>query len=161
MESQIQIRPRNINLFFVIIFWIYTIIHFIIVLYYIITDVDFSDINEVKVNYILLFSAPFISFLITAIFTTMNYCSNACKLYICLIPSLITEIIFIIFLILLIIIINSYHYDSKSMLIIIFLFSLESIPNILLFIYICIKTKNKNYKNLDNINNNSPLLNTN
>ena len=163
MENQIQIKTRITNLALVIIFWIYTFIHFIVVLYYCITNVDFRNFYPIKVRNILILSIPFILFLITTIFVTVNYCSNVCKLYICLIPSLINEVIFIGILIFLIILIdNAGRFDSEIVIfLIIFLFFLESIPNILLFIYIYKKTKNKNSKNIDIINNNAPLLNNN
>ena len=160
MENQIQIQSRSTNLFLVIIFWIYTIIHFIIILYYSITDVDFRNINSTESNILLILSSLFISFLLTTIFITLNFCRNIC-MYICLIPSVINELIFIYFLIFFIYVINNLPGKGEeiAILFVIFLFLIESCPNIILFANIYKKSKNKNSQNIDNINNNSPLIN--
>jgi len=160
MENQTQIQSRNTNLCLVIIFWIYTIIHFIVIVYYFIVAVDFTSINRANIRIISILSSLFISFLLTAIFVTVNYYRNFC-MSICLILSLISELIFISLLIFLIYAIN--HTPGRghelAVLLVVFHFLIESCPNILLYVHICRKLRNKNSENLDNINKNSPLLN--
>ena len=160
MENQIQIQSKNTNLFLVIIFWIYTTIHLIIILYYSITDVDFRNINGTKFNILLVLSSLFISFLLTTIFVTLNFCRNI-YLYRCLIPSVINELIFIFLLIFFLFIISNLPGKDPEIAIflVIFLFLIESCPNIILFVHIYKKSKNKNSQNIDNLNNNSPLIN--
>ena len=156
MKNQIQIQSRN-TLDLVIIFWAYTTIHFIFFLYYSKTDVDLRNIFRTKIN-ILFFL--FISFLLTAIFVTLHYFRNI-YIYICLIASVINELIFICFLIYFILVIII-HPGSDYEIEIFFgtyFFLFESSPNIILFVHIYKKSKNKNSQNIENINNNSPLIN--
>ena len=163
MENQTQIKSRNLNLLLVVIFWIYAIIHCIIILYYCITDVDFRHLYRDKIKNLWILSGLFISFLLIAILITVNYCrNNICILHICLIPSIITEIIFVGFLMFFIFaeITSPFFHNISVMPLVIPLFVIESCPNIILFVYICQIPKNKNSQNIDNINNNSPLLNT-
>ena len=159
MEYQNQIQTRNINLCLVIIFWISAIIHllFFIILYNSF-DINISNNNEYYIYWILL--GIFISYLLTAIFASINYNSYRRKLlYLCLIPSLFNEFIFIALLIDCVI----YLVKDNDFLMIDFIIILliDNCPNIILFIHINAKTKNTSSHNKDNINNNSSLLNRN
>jgi len=163
MENQIQIQSRNTNLCLVLTFSIYTTIHFIITIYYSATDVDFKDIASGNYETLLIHFSIFILFLLTTIFISVNFHRNIC-IYICLIPSLINELIFIFLFISFIYIITFIPIGSNpeiDILFIIFLFIIESCPNIILFVHICRKSINNNSENIDNINSNSPLLNNN
>ena len=145
------------------LFSIYTTIHFIITIYYSATDVDFKDIASGNYETLLIHFSIFILFLLTTIFIYVNFHRNIC-IYICLIPSLINELIFIFLFISFIYIITFIPNGSNpeiGILFIIFLFIIESCPNIILFVHICRKSTNNISENIDNINSNSPLLNNN
>ena len=155
MESQVQNESENNNEILVRFFWVYTIIHFIILLYCLISKYEY--------DFLLVLSSIFISFLLTAIFVTVNQCKS--KICICLIPSLINELIFIGLLVYFMFFFKpankSPGNDSDMMLrfltFIFFLF--ESLPNIILIVFICIKSKEKKSQIIYNIDNNPPLLN--
>ena len=129
--------------------WIYTTVHFVIFLY--------STIYNFFLYYWLII---FISFLLTTISVTLNICNNNFK-YLCLILSSINELILIFILIYYIIIICAFSTKdiADQIFILIVIFLIESIPNIILFIYFYEKSKNENYQIIDNNNNNSRLIN--
>ena len=161
MENQIQIKSRKADICLIMIFSIYTTIHFIITVYYSATEVNFTDIKRDKFHTLLVHCSLFISFLLTTIFLYVNFHRNIC-MYICLIPSLINELIFIYLLVLFIFVINFLPFNDPEIVIlfVVFLFIIESCPNFILYIHICRKS-NKKSENIENINNNSPLLNMN
>ena len=142
-----------------IIFWISAIIHLLFFIFlYNSFDINISNNNEYYIYWILL--GIFISYLLTAIFASINYNSYRRKLlYLCLIPSLFNEFIFIALLIDCVI----YLVKDNDFLMIDFIIVLliDNYPNIILFIHINEKTKNTSSQNIDNINNNSSLLNRN
>ena len=151
MENEINNQSRNNNICLSIIFWIYTTVHLVIFLYN-------TDTNKIDIFLALLFI--FISFLLTTIFVTVNICKNIFK-YLCLILSSINELIFICLLIFIIAIICSFPGSDAgiSIIILIFLFLIESLPNIILFAHFHLKSKNENSQNIENNNNNSRLIN--
>ena len=161
MENQIQ--SNNTNICLVLMYMIYSTIHLLIIIY-------FFGISHVslKRNYnfiiFIFLLCIFTSFLLTAIFVFINYMSNRRKLlYICLIPSLINELIFIgllIFCIIYLVKNTSGSTYEDFMIFVIVTFLIESLPNFILFIHICRKSKNKRIENLENINDSS-LLNKN
>ena len=161
-QNQTQTESRSIKLCLVIIFLIYTIIHCIIFLIRLLSGENFRDIRKSDYAILLILFGLFISFLLTGIFVIVYYRKNSsCILYICLIPSIINELIFIGILIVVFYTINNTGSSDDDELIIflsILVFLIESIPNILLIFHICKKSRNKNSQNIDNINNNSLLL---
>ena len=136
----------------VIIFWIYTFIHLIYELYYWNKEGGLDLRIEAKFNTFMVLLSLFISSLSTAIIVTLNYICNMCKWYICIIPSVVNELIlsgiFLLFI----------QVGSNSSIIVIllifFVYAIESLPNIILYIHICVKSRKENIVNLDNINNN-------
>ena len=140
-------NPRS-----VIIFWIYTFIHLIYELYYWNKEGGLDLRIEAKFNTFMVLLSLFISSLSTAIIVTLNYICNICKWYICIIPSVVNEPIlsgiFLLFI----------QVGSNSSIIVIllifFVYAIESLPNIILYIHICVKSRKENIVNLDNINNN-------
>ena len=163
MENQNQIQSKNKNLILVI-FWIYTFIHFSFLTY---LFIDYQLWKKHK-KILKFLSIPFIIailFLLTAIYVTINYRSNRYSLKICLIPSIINEIILsgLLSICILIVANSGWLFSDKDLIYIIIIFLIESSPNIILFIHIFIETRKKNTPNTSNIENvdNNPILNNN
>ena len=156
MEYQNQIQPRNTNLFLVILFWIYSIIHLIaiIVLFFIKLD-NYNSFDLFIFISIIIISLLFI---ITTIIVNINYYTNCCSIYICLIPSILNELTLTGYLLFFLFLLNFFrNIRPEELIILITSFLAESFPNIILFIHICKKSKNKNTRNIHN-NNKAQLL---
>ena len=161
MENQNQIQSRSTNIVLITLYWVYTLINFI---FYIIifNEISFSSKNKNEIYFFLIVNIIFFSLLFTSILFTVNFFKKTLTLlYICLIPSLINELTFIASLL-----IPIFYYRDKGTVILFLvilgiIFAFETIPNFVLFIYICKickKSKNKSTQNIDNNNNNNSLI---
>ena len=163
MENENPIQYRKTYLLLIILLWIYTAIHLGILLYFFFTEIYHSGISEAEMNGLLIFGFLFISFLSTAILVTVNYCRNVCNLKISLIPSIINELIFIGVFLFALLLIFAFGIRNGSdflvLVVVIILFLIESTPNIILYILICKKSRNKRTPNLNNNNISIPLVN--
>ena len=147
-------QSRYTNPRLVIIFWIYTFIHLIYELYYWNKEGGLDLRIEAKFNTFMVLLSLFISSLSTAIIVTLNYICNMCKWYICIIPSVVNELILSGIFLLFIQVGSNFNASGFEMLFIIFVYAIESFPNIILYIHICVKSRKNDIVNLDNINNN-------
>ena len=162
MENQNPIQYRKTHLLLIILLWIYTGFHSSILLFTIISVAYHGAIkNGAGIAALFIFCFLVISFLLTSILVTRNYCRNVCDYKKALIPSIICElIIFVIFLFLLLALLNFIKYASDIVFIVvpIIIFLIESTPNIILYILICKISGKKRTLNLDNNNTITPLV---